>query len=454
MKQKVLVLLYSEKQLRTYVETTCFSEIQESYDLSFLIPKKLLQLHDLSGVKVIPVDNFPKFLDRSGTLLASSLLWRNRFRTKAHYLRASVSFGGKQDRVNSTSYIVYNMDDWFTLKRLMVRFMSISLNYRLSLQIRKFFVSRFMNKNLKMANVDVGATKVIFIPFSGILNRTFDDLIQFFNEREIITIAMQENWDNLSSKTFIDSRPFYFCVWGQQSAGHLRSVHNLTHTHPVIAGTPRFSKYMSIVDANSNGKLEIPSEFSSKLKGSYILFTGTGDGVDDSFILDETLAVIKTYSDLQVVYRPHPYMRIPLDSLWLSRIKAEGVIVDLGISSKNVFHHCGLIANATLVINQFSTMLLEALSCNRKVLLPSFINRPVKYDYSKAVDDCYHFIGLSTFPNVFISRSREGYSKDLQVALEAHTQDSSRPASWMAARVDTKYVIRELVDELLPRLHP
>jgi hypothetical protein len=166
----------------------------------------------------------------------------------------------------------------------------------------------------------------------------------------------------------------------------------------------------------------------------YVLFTGTGDGIDDEFLLRETMHILSTLDSkktFSLVYRPHPFTRNRISSEFENEIQNSGVLIDSSLSSRSVFHHCPLVANAALVINQFSTMLLEALTCNVKVLLPTFVSRRVNYDYSGAINEWHHFMGLRMIPNVFISLDSLEYRNDLKRALISAPAQSANTVSWM-----------------------
>lgn len=184
----------------------------------------------------------------------------------------------------------------------------------------------------------------------------------------------------------------------------------------------------------------------STVKRPYVLFTGTGDGIDDEFILRETMHILFTLNSektFSLIYRPHPFTRNRISSEFENEIQQLGVLFDASLSSRSVFHHCPLVTNAELVINQFSTMLLEALTCNVKVLLPTFVSRQVNYDYSGAINEWHHFMGLRMIPNVFISLNSLDYRNDLKRALISVPAQSANTVSWMIDSRPSKNLLCE-----------
>jgi hypothetical protein len=88
-------------------------------------------------------------------------------------------------------------------------------------------------------------------------------------------------------------------------------------------------------------------------------------------------------------------------------------------------------------------MLLEALSCDVKVLLPTFVSRQVNYDYSGAINEWHHFMGLRMVPNVFISLNRRDYRRDLDSALKSKPELSADTISWMIDSRPSKKLLFE-----------
>lgn len=444
---KILFVIYSEKQKRTFIETGFAASVENLVEFNILntTNKPLFQTSPNSN----PINfRIPSLLSRSGTLLAVSYLWKNRNKTPAHRLRAYSSFARKKMRPKHEGMILYHMSDWSELKRTFVRLISLPILWNTLATIRNFLVLitfSFMLRKMKIRFSDYTA---VCIPYSGQLSSEFDDFVNYFQTQGLLTIGIQENWDNLSTKTFTIAKPNYFLVWGKQSEGHLRVVHHNYSSICEIIGTPRFIPYF---DASN----EVSSRVISNLgiKRPYILVTGTGDGIDDFQILSKSIEVLQDLhkSDrvlsVDLVYRPHPFTRNSLSDLETDFLSKSSVLIDNRRDSHGVFYHCPLIQNAILVINQFSTILLEALSVNNKVLLPTFVNRPVNYGYRQSINEWYHLIGLESFPNVFFSHDQAHFSRDLIAALEAKSVNSRIHSRWMCLDENANLRFRQFLSE-------
>jgi hypothetical protein len=285
------------------------------------------------------------------------------------------------------------------------------------------------------------------VPFSGLLSHDFDDYINFFNTFGVYTIAVQENWDHLSSKTFIDSPPNHFCVWGKQSIGHLQIVHSLNPNLATIVGSPRMFPYIQD-DKFENGNLVKKEVISNVPKMPYILFCGTGDGRDDFFLLELLIDTLHKSNKLQIVYRPHPNRRNNMSDYQIKHLNACGVIVNLDKISHSVFYHCELVINCELLITSLSTLLVEGLLCNKKVLVPCFSQSELNYDFSESLDTWLHLIGLRSFPNIFISETIKDFNSDILNSIEVPAKESATSANWICSRVDFSQVLYNLVEKL------
>ena len=444
MKTRVLVVIYTEKQIRTFLETGAFSKLGDCAGLTFLLvnlSSSSVNRLELNG-DVLHVEINPRLLSRMGTFFSSSRLWRFRNRSQAHYYRAIASFGPKKLRDMNSTMILYNMDGWNDVKRLFVRLMAKSPSIFIDIfeKIRQVLLNYYIY--FKVRNLNINSQNFLYavLPFSGLLSSEFDDFTKFFQKRNIPVVAIQENWDNLSSKTFISSAPNYFLVWGEQSRAHVKVIHNLKKTTTYVVGSPRFLPYQnsSVLKASRKGQEEVRSKINGR---DYVLITGTGDGIDDYFIITQTYAAISTLTSMNsmvLFYRPHPFTRNRIEPDNLKSLESLGIVLDNSPRFRDVFYHTSFVSDAKLVINQFSTILLETLHCNNKVLLPSFVDRPVIYDYSKAVDEWFHFIGLKAIPNVYLSTEPQNYQLDLINALEAPARESAESSYWMVSHETTE----------------
>ena len=447
MGRSITVLLYNYKQLRGFIESDFFYDISLHHQVNYLLTENLLgqRLLDNNTVKFIP--NFPKIAQASGNLINGAILWKHRRRAISYFFRANSIFGFRKLRSESTYYIDISKNKVNNMNRLIVRLLAISPIMKALLLVRKFYVHIFLRVHLKQNKISLEKLDLILVPYSGLSTMDFDDYINFFKKIKKTTIAIQDNWDSLSSKTFIMSNPDYFCVWGEQSLGHLQSFHRLRGTKVRLIGSPRMAPYNS-----SNTKFDIYKKISDELvlnlKSDFILFAGTGDGLEDDYILDVITKSITGGGKISIIYKPHPYTRHKLTEPTINNLKLKGVVVLDSESSKFVFYHCSLVLNAKLVITQFSTIIVESLLCDVKTLIPTFVRAKVKFDWSYAINTVPYLLGIVAFPNIYVSKNYETFKKDLYLALEAPNFSSQNAANWLCSKIDSSSALLEIIDSI------
>jgi hypothetical protein len=447
-KNGFLVILYNKKHVRSFLETDAFETLFRKYKSS----STLVHTEEISHLIFNKKINSKKinislnFTYRLGSLLYSSLLWKKKHVAKSYYRRAIYNYASKKVRLKNVYPTTSKLDNsGHEFYRLLVRLISIKFIYTPLYALRKFYINFYFTRLFDNSRIDLQEINAVFVPFSGLISPMFDDLINFFNFKGIKTIAIQDNWDNLSSKTFINSNPSYVCVWGEQSAAHVTNFHAMKGSEIVVTGSARLAPYYSNLKKFKKYR-QIPVELSPIIKRKYILFIGTGDGVDDNAILHKVINSVNLKRNFQIVYRPHPFTRIEIEDLKLKELKKLGVIIDMNLKSSQVYHHCGLVMNADLIITQLSSVIVEGLLCNQKILIPCFVYRKVNYDYTDAINTYPHLVGLAAIPNIFISKHVNNFAHDLQFALHSPKFMSSNSANWFAAKLETNKKLLKLFE--------
>ena len=435
MKSNVLVVIYSHSQVRSFIETKSFRKIaqQKKYNLEFLYSKKLIKYLPTENSYLSAMPTIPIFVEKLGYVLCASNLWRKRYKSSAHFMRAVRTHGTIKQRRVETYVIDIPQISNSKIFHILVKLFSYAPMYKLCYTIRRIYLNRFFEKSFYNSSISIENFTSVIVPFSGLLSPEFDDYINFFNYKKITSIAIQDNWDNLSSKTFISSKPDIFCVWGEQSAGHLKYIHSLYDTKVKITGSPRMIPYYSTAPRHLRYQA-IPKELRMRINSPYILFMGTG--IDDFPILREMVDSIRTLKKIQIVYRPHPNSRNSIDLREIKKFSKYGLIIDDSINSRDVYHHCGLVMNSELIVTQFSTTMVEGLLCNKKILLTGFTQRKIKHSWSDTINTWAHFIGIAAFPNIFVSNQKKSFKKDLLNALYAEKENSDKCSSWLAAKLN------------------
>jgi CDP-glycerol glycerophosphotransferase (TagB/SpsB family) len=444
-----LVILYNKKHARSFLETDAFEALFRKYKSSstLVYTEEISHLIFNKRIKTKKIKISSNFAYKLGRLLYASLLWKKKYVAMSFYRRAIFNYSSKKTRLNNV-YPTSKLDNsGHEFYRFLVRLVSIEFIFTPLYALRKYYINFYFTRLFDNSKIDLQGINAVFIPFSGLISPVFDDLINFFNLKGIKTIAIQDNWDNLSSKTFINSNPSYVCVWGEQSAAHVTNFHAMKGSKIVVTGSARLAPYYSNLKKFEKYR-QIPVELDRIIRRKYILFIGTGDGVDDNAILHKVISSINLKRDFQIVYRPHPFTRTEIEELKLKKLKKLGVIIDMNLKSNHVYHHCGLVMNADLIITQLSSIIVEGLLCNQKILIPCFVYRKVNYDYMDAINTYPHLIGLGAIPNIFISKNVNNFAHDLEFSISSPKLLSSNSANWFAAKFETNKKLLNLFETI------
>jgi hypothetical protein len=294
---------------------------------------------------------------------------------------------------------------------------------------------------------------LLIIPYSGQIAPDFDFHIWNARRCGLKSLAIQENWDHLSTKSFFRSEPDYFGLWGAQSAGHLRTIQKKEKCEGVILGSPRFNTYNEQADTSSiyvytDG---VPIKVQSK---EYILIGGTGDGFDDLEIISTVMKVlgsrVTTHNErLMVVYRPHPFTRTTIDYGSLVATYPQ-IAIDYGAGRRDTKHLSTLVRNAILNVNLLSTLTLESSISGVPCIVPAYIGEGMNlYGYKEALDEWHHLMGIQLISTVSISHSVEEFTEKLEEKVNSESEEVSVNLDWIVKKQDYISHLCKLVEKLV-----
>lgn len=444
---RVGLLIYSEKQLESFISSGFLKTLQTVYpvDILFSEPKLLNFSHQELDGRIL---RMPNLLTRKlSTYLQCLELWRSREISFAHRVRALNQFAKKKTREKWSSVIVYEMNHWSEARRFLLRILSRDPLFQLiefiDYLVRKFYI-------LKIWGSDISQFDVLLIPFAGHTSYVWGNSIWLCKELGIKSVALQENWDNVSSKTVITDQPDIFAVWGTQSKSHLTNIHNISRSEIFVTGSPRFDKYFTEetqppIAVNSFG---LNQDLTGK---KYILLAGTGDGIDDQMLIDETFKAIGLITEPPlIVYRPHPFTRFEHDLDTLIG-KFPSIVLDSGPDARKFGHQIPLVKSATLIINHFSTLTLEGLISNRFVCLPLFLGREANIGYDTILDAAPHYVGLSLVPNLLTPRNQHEFREAILHALQNQSDDKRSNMGWVCKNSTYAVEISKIIELIAKR---
>lgn len=216
------------------------------------------------------------------------------------------------------------------------------------------------------------------------------------------SICVFDNWDNLTSKSVLIQKPDYVVCFGPQTKRLAIKIHKLDPDQIRDLGSARFDSYIFAKSSNSKSRRNI-------------LIAGSSIALEDRKILSEISKFIKINGakiaerKLSFVYRPHPapqglsvdldaweYPEIAIDeSSKLSSKKEDSWQSQIELST--------ILNSCKFVIAAPTTLLIEALICGNRVLVPALKVFKVKTSIRKMLKHLEHLKNLERTKGVFVS---------------------------------------------------
>lgn len=393
---KYAFVIYAPSQLNSFVKSGVVSQLLDQCNLEIYCTKSEIQGELAKSLdRKVNLVEIPWLVRKVSGFHQMLTLWRYKDRSMNHLVRAMASFGSERQRLKWKCVVVSEMKVSF-FKRNIIKLMSHNPSYKIIDLLQKILWQVLV---LPICKRELMGIDSFIIPYSGHIGADFGTLVWSNKRLGRKVIAVQENWDNLSTKTFITEQPDLFLVWGNQSAAHLRSVHRMMDIETRVIGSPRFGPYFSNLNLSKPSVSKPSGERVVLQKDNYVLIAGTGDGIDDASLVETVHSSIqsleKKIRSIHIVYRPHPMTRTKVEYESLIS-KVPNLLIDDGPNSKDFGHHHSLVANAILTINHFSTLAIESVIAGIPVVIPLFLGRDeANYRYDHILNEWHHMMGLA-----------------------------------------------------------
>jgi len=440
-RSKSALIIYARKNISSFISSDFLSKINRIKEVDLIelnVGAEKLEEYDSNLLSLRPIF---QPIQKLSVFIRCLELWENRNISYAHKIRAFNQFGAKRDRNLWFSVVTYNLHNWGKSKRFLVRLLArkplISFLQTLEKLVRFFYVQR------KWAPLLTNYTQVL-IPYAGFISYEFNNLIWVCRRLGIKTIALQENWDNVSSNLVITEAPDFFAVWGAQSKFHLVNIHGLEENTIHVVGSPRFGRYYNsnplipFAISNATGKNDLTGK-------NFVLVIGTGDGLDDEDLINATYeALSQIDKEIIVIYRPHPGSRHKADIHTLLQ-EHPMIIIDEDDGSRENGNHIALVVHAKVVINHLSTLTLEGLIAKRFVCVPLFLGREAKISYSRIIESAPHYVGLRLIPNLLTPSTQAEFIEILKFSLTHEPSDVAESVQWICKETDYAAAVAEIM---------
>lgn len=394
--KNVAVVLYDFSHIRNFLSSNALVSVtNSSYFLTRLVyTTDLLEKNDL-GMESQNALSISKYMSSLSTSIELAYLWRFRSSSMNHLIRANLALSLKKNKEKWTCVAVNEFRISLS-RRIFVRGLALLPNSCLKTLILLGAILAYPRQRTVFQGVDL-----VVMPFPGHIGNSFTAIAATCKFLKIPVMLLQENWDHISTKSFVIFEPSVIAVWGRQSKGHVRAIQRLIKTKVHILGSPRFSSY---ADKSTNPSFISAKKNQIMLESKYILLTGSTSTNNDIKLIELMNKWVLNHPNLRIVYRIHP--RLVTNELLWSKIGEGGLVCDFG--GKYFFHGQleELVKHSSAVINLLSTLTLEALACGVPVCVPTFVeSKKYAFSFDDILDSWSHLQGVRILPNLCIAES-------------------------------------------------
>ncbi|MDB4842910.1 hypothetical protein OAH78_02825 [Gammaproteobacteria bacterium] len=405
-KEKILIVLSNDIYIRNYIKTSALLSLEKDFDCHFIANCDITIRQELENKP-----NFHGYYQVSELMkirhqkIFDTLMYRFRFKSSSFAFRilrqtpnfrAVLSYGPKnRAHLRLLKWMV--MKPYLIIQRLLL---SVDVVYDCYLN----FLKKFIEPNKELRNyIHQNDYGLVIFPSSA-----YDvdgiDVVTICNARNMKSLFLVDNWDNLSSKSILWQKPSHICVWGEQSRNHAVDIQGFDPTRVSLLGTPRFDKYFE------QRNQDIASHFNFR----YILFVGTALNFNEEralTVIDEILEKNKeSWGHLKLIYRPHPWRQ---NHIAVKESYGKNIITDPQIllanndkSTKhqpNLDYYAGLLHNAEFLVGGLTTMLIEGLIFHKQFLAIAHDDKKLISNMRNAWDYFEHFKGLDSVASLKFS---------------------------------------------------
>lgn len=427
-RKKVAIVIEHKRSMRNFIASGSLEAISQKYDVRIWKTENAQVSHSTS-LETFMLPNLSSRYLKINNFYHHCLLWRNRDRNMLMKTRAMNQFASKKSRSRWKSVLNYEIANWGEARRFLIRNSSRKIPLTFISVLRKILML-FEVRKQKVLERMFHDLDLILLPYGGQLSENFDFLVFYASRKGIISFALQENWDNLCSKSFLVETPNAFATWGGQSTSHLRMFHDVHVPKIFELGSPRFDAYLRKeklrpFDLDGAPDLVVTPELRSVKKFKYILVGGTGDGIDDHLVLKSTLDALSELTintNILIVFRPHPLTRTKtgISDVWQI---SKRIVINVPEENENPTRVAQLVMGAELVVNNCSTLTLEALLAGKRTIIPLFNGIPdARYRYDRVFTEAPHLIGMQIIRGLNAPRNQDEFIYLLRQAMKGERQ--------------------------------
>jgi hypothetical protein len=276
-----------------------------------------------------------------------------------------------------------------------------------------FYLTKFLyeknlpiNQSLKENILSINPDLIIYA--SSAYDAVGNDICRIADDK-FTTLFVIDNWDNLTSKSIMWTKPNYLGVWGNEALLQAIDIQGFKNDQIFILGSARFDVYYKGID-KTNRIYEFP----------YIVFAGCSLPFDELSTLKKLDKILEkfnqTYScNVRIVYRPHPWRQTRKCPDFFDCGDFKFIILDqqimeayyqirsiANVQPPDLDYYPNLLKNSLFTICPLSTMILESLICKKKVLTIAYDDGIHFTSPNRVYRGYLHFEGIEHLPGVQI----------------------------------------------------
>jgi hypothetical protein len=422
----ILVVISGDEYIRNYIESDSLTSLENNYNCYIICSSKVKNIKEISNK-----NNFIGFYQENEEQSKNAfeyfniLMYKNRNKSKSFKFRIRRLFDVNNIKLNSKSilsifrYIYHISKNYLNYFSLIVKSSVIiywfykkkyEINYKINSELEKF--------------VSIINPQLIIFP-STAYDPIGNDIVKIGKTKNIKTLFIIDNWDNLSSKSILYEKPNFLTVWSEQCKKHAIVIQGFRNENIHILGSARFNDYF----------LKRDHFLKSHFKFRYILFVGTAvkfDEIDVIYRLDKIISSNKNFEGIKILYRPHPWRQsdeiLSLDNL-------NNIIIDPQIQTEyykkntstdvqpKLDYYPSLIQNSEFVIGGLTSMLIESLIFRKRYIALAHDDKKNLTSQHNILKNYIHFDGIEHIEAVNICNDLNDLESLMEMAVCKRDQE-------------------------------
>lgn len=334
-KPTLLLTLTNDYAARDFIGSGVLAQLKDSFELWFVIPAKF----------ELDLNPCGRIVGRHSIARWRMMIWETAFGLR-HLAGLDPIIQTQEGRLNS-----FQRGRRRSIKALVFALHRLGLSGVVSRVLERFLAWTARGfLNLK-EQPDVALLQ------TGINDPLWDDTIIYCRRKNIPSLTVTVNWDNIGTKVFLQ-KPELLGVWGEQGYLFARLLQKIPAEKVINVGTPRFEHYRKGCVTKSEARRRLGLSAEKRI----FLFAGAGVAFDEVSLIEEFEAACRDGvlpADLLLVYKPHPrrHKRAAEPLLRTDEYRYVQVLQEIGLTPLEDYPV--LLSAMDGLVSPFSTMLLE-----------------------------------------------------------------------------------------------